>query len=155
MDHSKSEDGFTLIETILVLFIVSCTLLIPVLAIDKMIDQTTVDLFFRELTANITMAQTHAVVNGDPTKIEFFSTTDSQLVNFTVIQQSAHPLNKQIILDTDYYRYRNRSHTIITFKRNTGNISGSVNIRFETVNGNYRLTYWLGSGRFEITRTST
>lgn len=155
MSINKSEDGFTLVETLLVLFIVSCTFLIPVLAIDKMIEQTTVDLFFRELTGNITMAHTHAVVNGDPTKVEFRRRTDFDDVNFTVMQQPDHPLNKQLILNKDYYYFHNRNQTIITFKRYTGNISGSVNIRFGSVNGDYRLTYWLGSGRFEITKTST
>lgn len=155
MRLNKSEDGFTLVETLLVLFIVSCTFLIPVLAIDRMIEQTTVDLFFRELTGNITMAHTHAVVNGDPTKIEFFKDGNFDHINFSVIQQPNHPLSKQMVLNRDYYYFHNRNQTIITFKRHTGNISGSVNIRFGSVNGDYRLTYWLGSGRFEITRTST
>lgn len=152
---SKNESGFTLVETLLVLFIIGCTFLIPVLAIDKMIEQTTVDLFFRELTGNLTMMQNHAVLNGEGTMVSFSNDKDNgaEFIKYSVRQQPSHPLNKQQMLNTDYYSFRNKEPKVIYFKSHSGNISESGNVRFRSVNGDYRLIFWLGSGRIEVTRT--
>ena len=152
---SKSEGGFTLVETLLVLFIISCTFFIPVLTIDKMIEQTTVDLFFRELTGNLTMMQNHAVLNGEGTMVSFSNDkkNGAEFIDFSVRQQPNHPLNKQQVLKTDYYSFRNKEPKDIYFKSHSGNISECGNVRFGSVNGDYRLIFWLGSGRVEVTRT--
>ena len=152
---SKSDGGFTLVETLLVLFIISCTFLIPVLAIDKMIEQTTVDLFLREMTGNLTMMQNHAILNGEGTMVQFSNDKDNgtEFIDFTIRQQPNHRLNKRQVLNTDYYSLRNNEPKVIYFKSHSGNISESGNVRFRSVNGDYRLIFWLGSGRFEVTRT--
>lgn len=152
---SENEDGFTLVETLLVLFIISSTFLIPVLAIDKMIEQTTVDLFFRELTGNLTMMQNHAIINGEGTMVQFSNDKDNgtEFIDFKIRQQPNHRLNKRQVLDTDFYTFRNKELKVIYFKSHSGNISESGNMRFRSVNGDYRLIFWLGSGRIEVTRT--
>lgn len=152
-----NEDGYTLIETLLVLFIVGCTFAIPVLAIDKMIVETKVDLFFRELTSNITMMQNHSVLNGERTSVRFFNDTNNgnEFVDFNVVLKPDHHLNKRQNLDLDYYHYRNKASKVIYFKGYSGHISESSNVHFRTSTADYTLTFWLGSGRFEIRKSTT
>lgn len=151
------EDGFTLVETLLTLFVVSLTVLIPILSIDRMIEHMQIDLFFREATANITRMQNHAILNGESTQIEFVNQDGNQYINFVIPHNRSHPASNKIEIDSPYYKLKTGKSNYtkyVKYHHTTGNISDIGTVHFETTTGNYKLTFWLGSGRFEISKTS-
>lgn len=148
----KNDSGFVLIETAFLLFIISMMTLIPVLSIDKMIASAQIDAFFRELSSNITLMQNHAILNNERTDIQFVKGKEGaeDIIEFKVNGYADHPLNRRMSVDSPYYAYGTGKYFGFHFKKGTGNISISNTVEFDTVKGRYTLTYWLGSGRFEI-----
>lgn len=146
--NMKNESGFTLIETLLVLLVTSLLILLPTLSIDKMVESLEIDLFFREMTSNITLMQNHAILAGKKTSVEFYPIENNELIRFKVANN--HPLNRTLYLYSPYYWFNGSEPRTFDFKSDTGNISASNTIRFNTTQGMYKLTYLMGSGRFDI-----
>lgn len=144
------EAGFTLLESVLILLITASLILIPVLSIDKMVETVQVDLFFRELSSNITMMQNHSVLSGESTEILFRPYDSGHQIRFRVYGDSSHPLSKTMYLDESFYSLTSKSGSQFSFYGDTGNITTSDTIGFQTAKGKYELTHWLGSGRFAI-----
>lgn len=151
----KQEAGFTLVETVLMLLVISLITVIPVLSVDKMIESAEIELFFQELSSNITLMQNHAILNNEATKVHFIQQNDREFIDFQVVQKTNHPLNKRMLVDSPYYHFRGKGSKDFYFSKGTGNISGSSSFSFWTTKGDYRFTYWLGSGRFEIKKISS
>lgn len=149
-----NEDGFTLLEVIIILLVSSLILLIPVLSITKMTASIQVELFFRDLTSQITLMQNHAILTKQPTRITFMPRNDT--INFRVIDIESgnlkeHPINRDINLKNNpYYHLAGTSNRDFIFKSESGNISHSNSIYFDTDLGQYRLVFQMGSGRIEI-----
>ncbi|HLR92474.1 MAG TPA: competence type IV pilus minor pilin ComGD [Atopostipes sp.] len=148
MNHK--EEGFTLLETLFVLTILSAFFLFPALSIDEVIESTQIDLFFRELTSKVTQMQTHAVLNGEMTEIEFVPELNTIRFYVRETDEEDHYLNAFWELDNPYYKLGGTHPQTFTFKRGTGNITSSRKVHFDTTKGRYELVYYLGSGRFEI-----
>lgn len=151
--NKEREAGFTLIETLITLLIVSLLMLMPVLSIDKMTESIQIDLFFRELTSNITLMQNHAILTGEQMVIEFIP--KSNVIRFksdAVLNENDHPLYREMHLQEGLYEFSSDWYGQVVFYGNTGNISsrGGWTTYFETSKGLYKLVFWLGSGRFEI-----
>lgn len=144
-----NQGGFTLLETVLILLITASLLFIPVLSIDKMLEAVQVDLFFRELTSNITLMQNHAILNGERTEIRFRPYKSGHQINFLVNFDSSSPLNQTVYLDESLYQIDMKKGYEIKFGNN-GNLNQGGHVKFETVEGNYILKYLQGSGRFGI-----
>ena len=150
---NTKEAGFTLIESILILMITASLILVPILSVNKMIESIQTDLFFRELTSNITLMQNHSILNGETTSVQFVP-GDVDQVRFRVNKQTRHPLNRELYFENDLYQLRGRRYSDFSFSRDTGNISQANTRSFRTIKGDYVLIYWLGSGRFEIEKTT-
>lgn len=145
----SNQDGFTLLETVLILLITAALILLPVLSIDKMMESVQVDLFFRELTSNITLMQNHALLNGERTEIKFRPYKSGHQINFLVNLDASSPLNQTIYLDERFYQIDMKKGYEIKFGSN-GNLKQGGHVKFETVEGTYLLKYLQGSGRFGI-----
>jgi len=145
-----NEDGFTLIETLLVLMITSILLLFPVLSIQRVIERTQIDLFFRELTSKITQMQTHAILHNQTTDIKFYPQTN--MVYFRIVDANVQDniLGETWEIDSPYYELSGTDTKEFAFKKGTGNITKSNRIDINTTKGKYELVYLMGSGRFEI-----
>jgi len=148
----KKQAGFTLLESLLILIISAGLLLLPTLSIDQVTDSIQIDLFFRELTSKITMMHNHTLLHNEKTSVQF--APSNELIRFRVAGDSTHSLNTEISLADKPYTLEIRNYHEFSFKADTGNVSGSDTIRFNTTEGNYRLTYLLGSGRFYVQKTS-
>jgi len=148
----KKQAGFTLLESLLILIITAGLLLLPTLSIDQMTDSIQIDLFFRELTAKMTMMHNHTLLHNEGTSVQF--APSNELIRFRVAGDSTHPLNTEISLADKPYSLERIDYHAFSFKAVTGNISRSDSIHFNTTEGNYRLTYLLGSGRFYVQKTS-
>lgn len=154
MDHNKYDDGFTLVELLITLLIISLLIFIPVLSIDKVIDTVQVDLFFRELSSNITLMQNHSILTGERTTVEFYP--GEKIIKFRVYDESKsleHPLNNEMFLKEGLYELLGNRYERVTFHGTTGNITiynHGWRFNFITSQGAYELVFQLGSGRFDI-----
>lgn len=145
-----NEDGFTLIETLLILMITSSLLLFSVLKINETIETVQIDLFFRELTSKITQLQTHALMTGESTEVKVVP--GEELISFRIYEEGKenHILNEVWIIDSSYYEIGSYGARQFIFKGGSGNITGSDKIIFNTTKGRYELVYLMGSGRFDV-----
>ena len=148
MNELKIEEGFTLIETLIVLLVSSILLLVPTLSMGQLMEEMEVNFFFRELTSNLTLMQNQSIMGGHGTKVSFYGTKQKGHILFVV--NSGHPLNREMVLDRPYYRLAENKPVEFRFKAGTGNITSSNTVKFSSTQGQYRLTYLLGSGRFDI-----
>ncbi|WP_080146834.1 competence type IV pilus minor pilin ComGD [Marinilactibacillus piezotolerans] len=143
VDHSE---GFTLIETLLVLALISIMMLLPIIPYDHLKTTMEEDLFFEDVAASITRIQHHAVLNGETTVLTV--RPQARDLSFRVIGQLESELNQTIELPehmdilggAKVYRFRG-------FSGNQGNLNI---VRFKTKNGFIVLKFKLGSGRFEL-----
>lgn len=152
MNIFKKQEGFTLIETLVVLMVSSLLLLMPTLTMGSLIEDLEINLFFRELTSNLTLMQNQAIMSGSGTQVSFYRANDQDRITFEV--HKGHPLNREMILDGPYYRLAGSGTKKFRFKEETGNITSSNFVRVFTNQGDYKLTYLLGSGRFDIKKES-
>lgn len=144
------EDGFTLIEMLLVLMMTSILLLLPILSIERVIENIQIDLFFRELTSKITQMQTHAILHDQTTDVQFYP--QNNIVRFRVVDENVKDdiLRETWEIDSSYYELSGTAMKEFAFKKGTGNITKSDRVHINTTKGKYELVYLLGSGRFEI-----
>src|SRR5690625_2782626 len=94
-----NEDGFTLLESLVVLMIASLFLLIPILSLQQATERVQIELFFRDLTSQITLMQNHAMLAGQPTKITFIPARDTisfRVMDLENIEVDDHPINRDI-----------------------------------------------------------
>lgn len=147
---SSKENGFTLMETLLVLIIISSLLLFPVLSIQHVTETIQIDLFFRELTSKITKMQAYAILHDQTTDVEFYP--QNNVIRFRIVDVNAqnNSLQDTWELDNPYYHLSGTSIKEFAFKKGTGNITKSDRIYIHTTQGEYELVYLMGSGRFEI-----
>lgn len=155
MKKGQAEEGFTLVELLIVLLIVSFLTFLPALSIQQTIERTAVDMFFRELSSQITLMQNHAILAGERTAVEF--APNAKVIRFKVIgsNNSSHqPLNREISLADGPCQFSEPGYQTVYFKKDTGNISMVNNsrwrIKFKTELGAYEIVFKLGSGRFDI-----
>lgn len=148
------ESGFTLVETLITLVILSFLIFLPLLSIDQAIHSVKADLFFRELSSNITMMQNHAILNGENTVVKFVPRDHTiQFEVYTKDYQTTHPLNREMTLKGEDYEFFGKKYLSFYFAANTGSITVTDHhwrVRFKMKEELYELVFKLGSGRFEI-----
>ena len=149
----EQEEGFTLVETLITLLISSFLIFLPTLSMSEMTRSIETDLFFRELSSQITMMQNHAILMNETTRVEF--SPRQNVIRFKINNGfgEAHPLNREISLEDYTCEFLSSNLQVIEFKRKSGNIAvlaGNWRIKFTTDIGTYELVFKLGSGRFDI-----
>lgn len=152
MKHA-SDHGFTLLETLITLLIVSMLFAFPVLSIQQMLEKIEVELFFRELSANITMMQNHAILTGERTQVIILPT--QQTIRFRLgANMNTRREIVEIDLPEDVTRFNGTRQSVYSFARYSGNVhnsnEASWTTTFNTVKGDYELVFMIGSGRHEI-----
>lgn len=155
--EKNREAGYTLIETLLTLFVASLLIFLPVLSIDKITESIQIDLFFRELTSNITLMQNHAILTGDKMEVEFIP--KENLIRFKEDKRNVDSTNltyKEMHLQEGLYEFWGTDYGQVAFTGHTGNITSKNGwtTYIMTSQGLYKIVFWLGSGRFEIQKLS-
>lgn len=133
--------GFTLLETLLVLFISSFFLLLPTLAIKQWQQVLTVEQFFNSVEKNILFTQQMSVVENVDTLILF--SEEQQTIEFIT---QGEP-NKRLKIPKNITGKGPRK---ITFKKRTGNNGILGKYEFEWLEKEQRIIFQfqMGSGKY-------
>lgn len=144
----KKNDGFTLIEVVLVLSIVSLLATFPVMHFAQLKKETETQLFFEALRSGITLIQTEAVINDHWTNMEVRPT--NRLIRFRVTgkENSDHPANHILYLPESISLYGTSKE--YQFSRSSGNLGNINELNFNTIHGRVTVSFQMGSGRFVI-----
>lgn len=138
---SKNSEGFTLVELLLVLSIITLLIVFPMFQFRKIEEEQKLVLFLQMLQNDIFLAQRNAAVHQLPTRIIFLNglyVIEDNLLNPPLLRRTYH------------------SDLIITYLslkpplrfNHDGNISSSGTISISYKNRKYIVTFYLGSGRF-------
>lgn len=142
----KRDEGMTLIETLLVLAVLSLMISIPTVQFSRLKERSETALFFETFQSSVTLMQNYAILNDKWTVIEFRRPLKD--ISFRVAGERGHPIEHKLSLP-DHISLLN-DLTEFRFSRGTGHISGHEVIRFRTPEGIVEFAFQLGSGRYEI-----
>ncbi|EXJ22776.1 hypothetical protein ADIAL_1798 [Alkalibacterium sp. AK22] len=142
----KQEDGMTMIESLLVLSLVSVIISMPVAHFKRLSKRTETELFIEAMSASLTLVQNYAVLNDEWTVVEF--KPSHKEVSFRVVGRRGHPIEHTLVLP-DHLQMLNNGMEF-RFSRKSGNIGTYGPVRFRTPEGMIEFAFQMGSGRFEI-----
>lgn len=139
----KGNEGFTLIESLLVMLCMSVFLLVPFFMVKKWKEEIEVDMFFNQLDRAIEKTHQSAIVEGQHTWILQDRNNQQFVFNYKHHQE----------LRTEYLEVKEplylKTNASINFKSRTGNINGPDVIKIED-KLNKRVvhyTFQFGSGK--------
>lgn len=144
----RKDDGFTLVEMLLVLSVASLLATFPVMHFVQLKKETETQLFFEALRSGITLIQTEAVVNDHWTTMEVRPT--NRLIRFRVTREenSDHPANQTLYLPDSVSLIGTTKEYM--FSRSSGNLGNINELNFSTIHGRVTVSFQMGSGRFVI-----
>lgn len=145
------EEGMTLIETLLVLSVVSLFLLLPTVHFNHLAKKSETALFFESFQSSITLVQNYAVLNDVWTVVRFRPSRGD--IYFRVGGEADHPIEHVLTLP-EHVRILNTT-VEFRFSKNSGNIGQFETITFETPEGIVDYVFQLGSGRFVVKKTQS
>lgn len=147
----KKEDGVTLIETLLVLTVVSFILVLPTIHFDYLTKKSETALFFESFQSSMTLVQNYSVLNDEWTVVRFRPSRGD--IYFRVGGEPDHPIEHVIDLP-EHVQLLNKT-VEFRFSKNSGNIGHFETIRFKTPEGIVEYAFQLGSGRFVVRKVQT
>ncbi|GAA0352616.1 hypothetical protein GCM10008932_02000 [Alkalibacterium iburiense] len=147
LNNIKESEGFTLIETALVLSIVSIILSLPIVHFKALQVEAETQLFFETLGSSLTLAQSYAILNQDWPLIEF--KPDTREVSFRAGKRTDnHPINHRISFPDSISMPGGTRE--FRFSSSTGNQSNISPIPFDTAKGRVNVRFKFGKGRFTV-----
>lgn len=147
MDHSRSEQGFTLLETLLVLSIVIVITSIPILKLAPLYQQQKTQHFLEQLEDDLLYAQLYALSNSATVRVYFYyqQSTYRVIVGSTNQPILTRSYDKDIKIDPFTLG------STVTFRSN-GNVSNAGTIRITIQEARYNLVFMIGKGRFYVAK---
>lgn len=143
VDHlKKTNQGFTLLETVLVLIVSSIVLLMPTLIAKSVIEEVKRNLFFEEFQSKLTSMQTVALLSNERAKITVLK---AGKIKYEMEGQPAHRLNKALFLPE---KLTTPTDKVFYFNSGTGNVSSFSTIYFNSSKKQYQFKFQIGSGRY-------
>lgn len=149
MNRQSRRNGFTLIETLIVLMIFSVLSLTATISFKPVEEELIAEQFFDQLQKDILYAQQHAVMIRVPCTLLF----DENETGYRIREGRANvtqdlikrrlPEGMKLITDTLGLK--------VSFLAN-GNISASGKIRVVYRQHTYKITFYLGKGRFVVSK---
>ena len=145
LGHEYEKNGFTLIESILVLFIVSIMSFVLIINIVPIYNQKVIDTFLHQFEKDMMYAQQYAIVNKQATTILFVPTEYRYTVgeNRITLPLLQREYNDEITIQATNFSNR------VVFNGN-GSIRKGGTIHISYKNQTYKVVYYLGKGRFDI-----
>lgn len=148
MNRLKQDKGFTLIEVLLVLSLVSMLAMFPVMQFTQMRKETETQIFFESLRSGITLIQSEAIMNHQWTNMEIQPA--NRLIRFRVTGagNEGHPANHILYLPESMSLVGGFKEYL--FSSGSGNLGNINEINFNTIHGRVTVSFQMGSGRFVI-----
>lgn len=140
---ASGAEGFTLLESVIVLMVLSIILFLPALSFEGARTRIETDAFFKELAASITLVQNQAVLENKQTSV----TITSQHIYF-------ESSDARKVLDYPEHIHYQEPTFKVHFSPGTGNINQFKHPIFQSPYGEFKLGFQLGSGRFEIKKVN-
>lgn len=138
------EDGFTLIETLLVLSILMIIITFPQAQTKGVQEDMETALFIESFRSSITLMQSHAIMNHQRTIID--TKPENREVHFRVHGVRNHPLEHRLSLP-DSISFRGSAMSFV-FLPGSGTQAQLSPCRMQTKDGLLTLSFKMGSGRF-------
>ena len=140
-----NERGFTLLESIVVLFIVVLALWLPSIRTREIHHALEEEWFFNELDSRLQTMQTLAIVSGNRSIVTIYPT--GKLISYqNSSQEMGSPLLRTMHLPKNIHFFAGNVQSY-HYSGTTGNVSAPLTIRFLANNKRRDLTIQLGSGR--------
>ncbi len=145
MKFDENQNGFTLVESILVVSIVSIMSLVLIASIVPIYNQKIIDTFLHQFEKDIMYAQQYALVNEEPIYIVFVPTENRYTIekNNVSVPLVKRNYNKEISIVATNFSNR------ITYNHN-GSIQRGGTIYISYQSQTYKVVFYLGKGRFSI-----
>ena len=145
LDLKTEKNGFTLIESILVLFIVSIMSFVFIANVVPIYNKKVIETFLHQFEKDMMYAQQYALVNKEPTAILFVPTENRYTISENKITL---PLVKREYNNEITIQATNFSNRIVFNGNGSIQKSGTIHITYKTQT--YKVVYYLGKGRFNI-----
>ncbi|MEH7224577.1 competence type IV pilus minor pilin ComGD [Bacillus sp. JJ1566] len=141
------ENGFTLIEALLVLSIIMIISSISLLQLRPLHESKKMDQFLEQLQNDIFLSQQYAISHSEPTKL-YFSPSESF---YRLTRGNSYEVIFLRKVDPDIQIQLISLGANVVFTSN-GNIQRSGEIRFRYKESTYIVMFLLGKGRFYVTK---
>ena len=148
LNRMNQDKGFTLIEVLLVLSVVSLLATVPVMQFTQLKKETETQLFFEQLRSSITLIQSEAILNHQWTSMEVYPSNRLILFEVEGAENTSHPANHVLHLPESISLLGKSK--VYSFSAGSGNLGNINELNFETIHGRKTLSFKMGSGRFEI-----
>lgn len=146
LDQSKCYKGFTLIESLLVLLIVTIFISLPILQVMNWRERIEYQAFFEEFEQRLIQTQQSAIVCQKETRV--LSDQKTLLLHFYFYQEDGRRLIEEMTVPSGIIIQR---QTMLSFSGRTGNVKQAHTFRFELNHERFvEYVYQIGSGRFVI-----
>lgn len=146
LDRSKYQ-GFTLIESLLVLMVVGVFISLPLLKVGSWRERVAYQAFIREFEQRLVQTQQSAIVTREKTRV--VSIENGSTIQFIFFQRNNQSLKEELAIPKGV---RVQRGTTLIFSPRTGNVEQAHTFRFETPYHQEYLeyVYQIGSGRYVI-----
>lgn len=155
--NTQTHRAFTLVETLLVLAVISCFSLLPVLAVKRWQEELAVTHFFSRFEKMLLVSQQIAIIERDGTKVQV--ERSSNLVKF--VTEGTNP-EMESVREEDRFlpleipnllKYSGGNTTEFSFIQDAGSPRKLTSVTFSRNDKPIKVKYQfqLGSGRFEKT----
>ena len=145
MDTIKSERGFTLVEMLIVLFIVMCLSAIVVKYSVKAEETRELERFFTQIQLDLQYIQTYSMHQREYISMKFESSSKRYIIKkdfYTELYERPFPKGVEVILSTS---------SIYTIMYNyNGNVMTPGAVYFKTPQGTKKVVITLGRGRSRV-----
>ena len=145
---SSDEQGFTLIEALITLFLISLLTSLPYYHSKQSAISIEEDMFFSSVEAEMNKMQLYAITSGLRTQVIF----TSQAVFFNVPGDSEHPYTSRLDYPETVSKIRNDTF-LFNFLHYTGRTNKFGNITFNLSKGELSIVFQISNGRYRIQRT--
>lgn len=145
---SPDDQGFTLIETLIVLFLISLLTSLPYYHSKQSSISIEEDIFFSSVEAEMNKMQLYAITSGQKTQVTF----SSKAVFFSIPSYPEHPYNSRLDYPETVSKIQKEAF-LFSFLPYTGRTNKFGNINFKLSKGDLSIVFQISNGRYRIQKT--
>ncbi|QOR65505.1 type II secretion system protein [Cytobacillus suaedae] len=143
----NNQRGFTLIEILLVLTVLSVITSVSFLQLKPVVEAKKIQSFFQTLENDLLFAQNYAMSHSESVYVYFM---DHEFHYKVLVGSSKREVLRRNYSNNITIPYNNLTHGVIYLSN--GNLSKSGTILFDIKGEVYKITFLLGKGRFYVTQ---